>query len=49
MTSVLAVIGFAIACFLFMIWMAIMDLGVKIDEVRRLSNRREEGDEWKDA
>jgi hypothetical protein len=46
MTIVVAVIGFFIVCLLFQIW-------IELVQIRRLyrqdQDRREEGDEWKDA
>jgi flagellar biosynthesis/type III secretory pathway M-ring protein FliF/YscJ len=46
MTIILAAIGFAIVVLLFWIWMELV-------QIRRLyrqdQDRREEGDEWKDA
>lgn len=45
--------GFGIAGLLFMIWMDLVQVNAKLDELRRLfrreQDRREEGDEWKDV
>jgi hypothetical protein len=53
MKMLLVLIGISTAGVLFLIWMQLAQINYKLDEFRRLyrqdQDRREEGDEWKDA